>query len=57
MKGYFITDEQMKDLHRRIELHYSRAATGHDTGVRTFEDLYRSINYAVHEWQTEVGKK
>jgi hypothetical protein len=56
MKGYFITDAQMEDLHRRIELAYANAKSGRNTGVRTFDDLFRSINYEVRGWQKEVGK-
>ena len=56
MKGYFITEQQMEDLHRQIEVAYMRAKTGHDTGVQTFDDLYRSVNYAVRRWADGVGK-
>ncbi len=56
MKGYFITDAQMADLHRRIELAYANAKTGRHTSVQTFDDLFRSINYAVRTWEDEVGK-
>lgn len=56
MKGYFITDAQMADLHRRIEHAHMSAKTGHHTSVRTFDDLFRSINYAVRTWESEVGK-
>ena len=56
MKGYFITDTQMEDLHRRIELAYANAKAGRNTAVQTFDDLFRSINYAVRTWESEVGK-
>jgi hypothetical protein len=56
MKGYFITEAQMEDLHRRVELTYQQAESGRNTGVRTWGDLYRSINYAIRQWESEVGK-
>ncbi len=56
MKGYFITDAQMEDLHRRIEHAYMSAKTGRHTGVQTLDDLFRSINYNVRVWRDEIGK-
>ena len=56
MKGYFITEKQMKDLHQRIELAYRRAETGHSTGVQNFNDLYRAINFEVCRWEDEIEK-
>lgn len=56
MKGYFVTEKQMQDLHEQIELSYRRAKTGHNTNVLTFDDLYRSINFTVHRWVNEIGK-
>lgn len=56
MKGYFITDTQMEDLHRRIENAHMSAKTGRSTAVLTFDDLFRSINYAVRTWVDDVGK-
>ena len=56
MKGYFITDAQMEDLHMRIEHAYMCAKTGRHTGVRTFDDLFRSINLVVRGWVKDVGK-
>ena len=56
MKGYFITDAQMEDLHRRIENAHMSAKTGRSTTVLTFDDLFRSINYAVRVWVDDVGK-
>lgn len=56
MKGYFVTDAQMEDLHRRIEHAHMSAKTGRNTSVQTFDDLFRSINYAVRTWVDDVGK-
>jgi len=56
MKGYFITDAQMADLHRRIELSYTKAKVGRNTIVHDLDDLYYSINLGVHEWVREIGK-
>lgn len=56
MKGYFITDAQMEDLHRRIEHAHMSAKTGRSTSVQTFDNLFRSINYAVRTWVDDVGK-
>ena len=44
MTGYF------------IELAHRRAESGHSTGIQTYNDYYRSINYAVRNWVTEVTR-
>lgn len=56
MRGYFITDEQMEDLHRRIELAYTRVKTGRTMHTDPLDDVYRAINYHVRDWEAEVGK-
>lgn len=56
MKGYFITEAQMEDLHLRIEHAHMSAKTGRHTSVLTFDDLFRSINYTVRRWVDDVAK-
>lgn len=56
MKGYFVTDKQMEDLHECIEVAYMRAKTGRDTGVISFDDLYRSVNFSVRRWIDDISK-
>ena len=59
MKGYFITEAQMQDLIRRLELVKLRESDalpqGH--GKRfVVDDIFRAMNFSIHEWIAVVSR-